>query len=611
MQKRRVRSGGAAGSGTAALALALLAPPPAGAERARARRARSSRSTPTRRSSSHLPSVAADANGDFVVVWACDWPPGTDTGSLSIQGQRYASDGSPQGGQFQVNTYTTGDQRNPSVAADADGDFVVVWESYGSYGTDTDYGQRPGPALRFGRIAAGRAVPGQHLHDELPVSMPPWRRMRTGTSSWCGRATARPGRTRRLRASRASATTRADRRRAPSSRSTPTRQSTRIVPPSRRTPTGTSSWCGRATARPGRTRAATASRASATPRADRRRAREFQVNTYTTSFQTHASVAADADGDFVVVWESYGSSGTDTSGFSIQGQRYASGGSPQGAEFQVNSYTTSDQQYPSVAAAADGDFVVVWNSAGSSGTDTSGDSIQGQRYACGRIDAGRAVPGQHLHDQPAIFRLPGGDRRRLHRGVAKRVPRGKLQRLEHLWPALRRGRRACRRCRPRPRFALGAALLLLGAAYGAAGGRPGVIASQQYPRRLASLAGEAHFSATRDEECGRVRREAVGVRYAGAGGSGWPWPAMALCPPGLPGGCTGARARGRGVPGQHLHDALPRILPPSRSDANGDFVVVWCLRRGLSGTDTGSLSIQGQRYASDGSAQGAQFQVNT
>jgi hypothetical protein len=78
---------------------------------------------------------------------------------------------------------------------------------------------------------------------------------------------------------------------------------------------------------------------------------------------------------------SEGSSGTDTSGWSVQARRYASDGSAQGAEFQVNSYTMNDQWIPSVAAAANGDFVVVWVSDGSTGTDTDSVSIQGQRFS--------------------------------------------------------------------------------------------------------------------------------------------------------------------------------------------------------------------------------------
>ena len=88
-----------------------------------------------------------------------------------------------------------------------------------------------------------------------------------------------------------------------------------------------------------------------------------------------------ANGDFVVVWTSYGSSGTDTYWYSVQGQRYASDGSEIGSEFQVNTFTTGGQTANSVAVDADGNFVVVWSSAGSAGSDTSRFSVQGQRYA--------------------------------------------------------------------------------------------------------------------------------------------------------------------------------------------------------------------------------------
>ena len=49
---------------------------------------------------------------------------------------------------------------------------------------------------------------------------------------------------------------------------------------------------------------------------------EFQVNSYTTGFQVLPKVATDPEGDYVVVWDSYGSSGTDSSYWSIQAQRF-------------------------------------------------------------------------------------------------------------------------------------------------------------------------------------------------------------------------------------------------------------------------------------------------
>ncbi len=107
---------------------------------------------------------------------------------------------------------------------------------------------------------------------------------------------------------------------------------------------------------------------------------EFQVNTYTTNDQTDAAVASDTQGNFVVAWSSQGSSGTDSSAYSAQAQHYRADGTPLGGQFQVNSYTTSYQDGTDVACDDRGNFVVTWASTGSSGTDTSFLSLQGQRY---------------------------------------------------------------------------------------------------------------------------------------------------------------------------------------------------------------------------------------
>jgi hypothetical protein len=212
-----------------------------------------------------VPSVATDADGDFVVVWQSEGSPGNDASFSSVQGRRYASNGSAVGGQFQVNTYTTSVQYAPVVASQVDRDFVVVWYSNGSPGDDS----------------ASYSIQGQRYASD-------------GSAA----------------------------------------------------------------------------------------GDQFQVNAYTTSFQVNPFVAADADGDFVVVWWSFGSPGNDASDGSVQGRRYASDGAAVGTQFQVNAYTTGYQVYPSVAAAPDGDFVVVWSNVDtSSGSDASGYSIQGQRFS--------------------------------------------------------------------------------------------------------------------------------------------------------------------------------------------------------------------------------------
>src|SRR5688572_28760227 len=89
---------------------------------------------------------------------------------------------------------------------------------------------------------------------------------------------------------------------------------------------------------------------------------EFRVNTFTTGNQFNGAVAADNNGNFVVVWQSAAQEGTGSSD-GIFARRYNAAGVPQGDEFQVNQFTTGSQQTPTIAMDDDGDFVVAWNSA--------------------------------------------------------------------------------------------------------------------------------------------------------------------------------------------------------------------------------------------------------
>jgi Calcineurin-like phosphoesterase/Stigma-specific protein, Stig1 len=70
-------------------------------------------------------SVAIDANGNFVVVWRDD-NDGNDLGQIYARG--FNADGTEKFGIITVNSTAAGDQKNPSVAINETGDFVVVWE---------------------------------------------------------------------------------------------------------------------------------------------------------------------------------------------------------------------------------------------------------------------------------------------------------------------------------------------------------------------------------------------------------------------------------------------------------------------------------------------------
>ena len=289
-------------------------------------------------------SIDFESNGDFVVVWASDFQDGSLEG---VFGQRFASSGARLGAEFRVNSFTLNSQDYAAVALDADGDFVVAWRSLASTAPSVE-----SPLAASTRRASRReATSCQHLHDRRAES-PPWPATPTATSSSPGRARAR---TAPVSASSPAASTRRAWRRAARSRSTrsppaiaqsgdrprPERRLRRhlaehgqdgndygvfaqrfnslgarqgpefqvntyitgssVAPPWGSTPTATSSSSGRATARAepfsASSRAAsTARNASGHRDADRHLRHGIPGS--------RPSIGVDADGDFVVTWQS-------------------------------------------------------------------------------------------------------------------------------------------------------------------------------------------------------------------------------------------------------------------------------------------------------------------
>lgn len=117
----------------------------------------------------------------------------------------------------------------------------------------------------------------------------------------------------------------------------------------------------------------------------------FQVNTSMVGEQLRSVVAIDAAGNFVVVWESESSAGSDTSGRSIQLRRFARDGTPAGPELQVNTYTLNDQWVPDVAMTPTGEFAVVWASNGSPTQGEKANTLQLQRFLADGSFAGEPI----------------------------------------------------------------------------------------------------------------------------------------------------------------------------------------------------------------------------
>jgi len=191
--------------------------------------------------------IAADADGDHVIVWTATDPL---TGLDRVYIRLFDASGTPQGAAFEVthlvDAFAGDNQRHASVAMDADGDFVVTWTNYRG-GTDDGVDIY---ARRF--QANGTPQPGG----------------------------------------------------------------------------------------------------------------AFRVNTYTTDVQIWSDVAMDLDGDFVVTWSSYGQedNGQNGYGYGVYARRFDSLGMPLGTEFQVNVTETGNQQFPSIAMDATGDFLIGWTS---------------------------------------------------------------------------------------------------------------------------------------------------------------------------------------------------------------------------------------------------------
>jgi hypothetical protein len=86
---------------------------------------------------------------------------------------------------------------------------------------------------------------------------------------------------------------------------------------------------------------------------------ELRVNSYLPGIQTNPQTAAAPNGEFVIVWQSADQDGELEGTYA---QRFSSAGLPVGPEFRVNDVTRSAQRFPRVAADPNGNFVVVWRS---------------------------------------------------------------------------------------------------------------------------------------------------------------------------------------------------------------------------------------------------------
>jgi hypothetical protein len=105
---------------------------------------------------------------------------------------------------------------------------------------------------------------------------------------------------------------------------------------------------------------------------------EFRVNATTAGDQFEPVIAALPDGTFVVAWSDTSATAGDTSGQAVRARLFDADGLPASDEFVVNATTFQRQGEPSIAALADGRFVVSWSD--DSGVYGNGCEIVGQIF---------------------------------------------------------------------------------------------------------------------------------------------------------------------------------------------------------------------------------------
>jgi len=290
------------------------------------------------------PAVAIDSNGTFVVVWS---EYGRDGDGQSIHAQRYTGTGAVLGTEFRVNTTSTGDQSNPSVAMNANGDWVVTWESNGQ---DGDGG---------GIFAQLYSAAGTPRGSEFRVN-----EYITGNQSAPSVAMDSQG-------------------------------DFVIVWTSYDQPGDKDDVCAQ------RYYAGGALKGS-----------HFQVNSYTTDNQDAPAVAMDSDGDFVVTWQSKNQDGSMYGvDFGVYAQRYSSQGMPQGIEYRVNQFTTGRQGNPTVAMDAAGDYIITWCG---NGTDAFSYGVYASQYDAAGTLMGNEIRVDSISSvfsgaSPSIAIDPDGD----------------------------------------------------------------------------------------------------------------------------------------------------------------------------------------------------------
>jgi hypothetical protein len=254
-----------------------------------------------------FPAVSVNASGAFVVVWQSD---GQDGSGLGVYAQRFDHLGNRLGSELQLNTYTAFEQSTPAAAIRGDGSFLAAWQSANQDG--------------HGRGVFARLY-GPDGHPAAPE-------FQVNTTTYSNQAF-------------------------PNVIVNPVTQGFVI------------SWSSAFQDGSSDAVIVRLYDAACHPLDD-----EITINFHSLGFQGYSRGRCDETGKFVMAYTSYE---LDGDAFGAAARRCGANGYPIGDELVVNNYTVSNQDYPDVAVRSDGSFVVVWHSALQDG---SGYGVYQRRY---------------------------------------------------------------------------------------------------------------------------------------------------------------------------------------------------------------------------------------
>ena len=346
-----------------------------------------------------LSAVASDADGDSVVVWASD---GQDGSGYGVFAQRYDSSGATVGSEFQVNTTTSNDQEDASVAMDDNGNFVVVWSSRNQDGS--------GEGI-YARLYNNAATPqtGEILVNTTTSGDQEWPAVAMDADgdfvvTWTGLDANQTG----VFAQRFDSTgTKVGGQFQVNTTTSSFQENSTVAMDDNGNFVITWSSFGQDAGSSWGVFARQYGTGGATLTG------EFQVNTTSGGDQWFSRVASDSDGDFVITWES------DQGGnFDVYAQRYNSSALATGIETRVNTYTTNSQQTSAVAMDADGNYYVTWESAGQDGSgfgiyfqefQANGTAVGSETHVSTSTTSGQRLPSVSSDDVGDLFIVWSGN----------------------------------------------------------------------------------------------------------------------------------------------------------------------------------------------------------